>query len=201
MLYLFKTHRTELYARYHCYSHCNKPRTINLRKTKLLVQGHLASVYQKEDLVIEFAPVFSDSVKVVSAVPGPWKHAEWPFFFPCVLTPGSSFMTTWCPLADSQRQLRTAAAMAPRRSHLLENSVLIFIKKKNSCFSFQGWIFQSWCIILRVVELTCLRCEDDDVLPVGMKALRKKARPSGCHLLFSLLRLLRKKWRSINREA
>lgn len=76
MLYLFKTHRTELYARYHCYSHCNKPRTINLRKTKLLVQGHLASVYQKEDLVIEFAPVFSDSVKVVSAVPGPWKHAE-----------------------------------------------------------------------------------------------------------------------------
>lgn len=83
MLYLFKTHRTELYARYHCYSHLNKPRTINLRKTKLLVQGHLARAYQKEDLVIEFAPVFSDSVKVVSAVREPWKHAERPFFPLC----------------------------------------------------------------------------------------------------------------------
>lgn len=54
---------------------------------------------------------------------------------------------------------------------------------------------------LSVGESACLRCEDDDVLPVGMKALRNKARPWNCHLLFFLLRLLKKKPRSINWEA
>lgn len=43
-----------------------------------------------------------------------------------------------------------------------------------------------------VGESACLGCDDDDTLPVGMKALGKKARPPNCHLLFFLLRLLKK---------
>lgn len=50
---------------------------------------------------------------------------------------------------------------------------------------------------LSVGESACPRCEDDDILPVGMRALRNKAKLSHCHLFF-LLRLLKKKLRSIN---
>ena len=92
-----------------------------------------------------------------------------------------------------------ADAMAPQRSHLLENSTLIFMKKQLP--KLPRLAFSVMVHNLSVGESACLRCEDDDVLPVGTKALRNKARPSNCHLLFFLFRLLKKKLRSINWEA
>lgn len=77
--------------------------------------------------------------------------------------------------------------------------MLIFIKKQ--LLKLPRLAFSVPVHNLGVGDPVRLRCEEDDVLPAGMKALRNKARPSNCHLLFFLLRLLKKKLRSINWEA
>ena len=83
----------------------------------------------------------------------------------------------------------------------------LYLKKKNKkkkqtqLLKLPRLVFSVMVDNLSVGESACLRCEDDDVLPVGMKALRNKAWPWNCHLLFFLLRLLKKKLRSINWEA
>lgn len=79
--------------------------------------------------------------------------------------------------------------------------MLIFIYINKNSFKLPRLGFSVAVHNLSGGEPACLRWEDDDVLPVGMKALRNKARPSNCHLLFFLLRLLKKKLRSINWEA
>lgn len=74
---------------------------------------------------------------------------------------------------------------------------MIFITKQNKLtkkqlFKLSRLAFAVTMLNLNVGESACLGCDDDDALPVGMKALGNKARPSNCHLLFFLLRLLKK---------
>lgn len=70
-------------------------------------------------------------------------------------------------------------------------------KKKTELLKLPRLVFSVLVDNLSVGEPACLRCEDGDVLPVGMK----QGMAMNCHLLFFLLRLSKKKLRSINWEA